>query len=274
MNDQPSTALASGHDFLAEAEEIAGRLAVELANLADVSDDAELDPELLNTIFRDAHSIKGLAGVFGYAGINSLAHQMESLLDLLRLGRIRFDPQGMRLLFEAHALLDLLLRDISGTGQLGHDDELAAYVGRISEYLRQADRTDTFLTDSDQSGTDSELVSTLTEYERHRLRSTIEQGKHLYVVRADYDISTFDGELTKLSNTLRGHGEVISTLPSTSSEGDDRIGFDILFGSQKDLHTIRGAIEDPEIHIEYLSGPLSGAIGTKPFFFLSLGAVP
>ena len=57
-------------DFLAEAEEIVERLGSELADLADVAGDGDIDPDLLNSIFRGAHSLKGLAGMFGFAGVS------------------------------------------------------------------------------------------------------------------------------------------------------------------------------------------------------------
>jgi two-component system chemotaxis sensor kinase CheA len=60
------------------------------------------DPELINTIFRVAHSIKGGAATFGFAEITSFTHTLETLLDELRSHRIKVTP----------ALSDLLLRSI------------------------------------------------------------------------------------------------------------------------------------------------------------------
>jgi two-component system chemotaxis sensor kinase CheA len=60
------------------------------------------DPELINTIFRVAHSIKGGAATFGFSEIASFTHTLETLLDELR---------GQRLKVTA-VLSDLLLRSI------------------------------------------------------------------------------------------------------------------------------------------------------------------
>jgi two-component system chemotaxis sensor kinase CheA len=60
------------------------------------------DPELINTIFRVAHSIKGGAATFGFAEITSFTHTLETLLDELRSHRMKVTP----------ALSDLLLRSI------------------------------------------------------------------------------------------------------------------------------------------------------------------
>jgi two-component system chemotaxis sensor kinase CheA len=60
------------------------------------------DLELINTIFRVAHSIKGGAATFGFAEITSFTHTLETLLDELR---------GQRMKVTA-ALSDLLLRSV------------------------------------------------------------------------------------------------------------------------------------------------------------------
>ena len=44
------------------------------------------EPELINTIFRVAHSIKGGSATFGFSDIASFTHSLETLLDELRSG--------------------------------------------------------------------------------------------------------------------------------------------------------------------------------------------
>jgi len=60
------------------------------------------DPELINTIFRVAHSIKGGSATFGFSEIASFTHSLETLLDELRSG-------GMAV---SVALSDLLLKSV------------------------------------------------------------------------------------------------------------------------------------------------------------------
>jgi two-component system, chemotaxis family, sensor kinase CheA len=51
------------------------------------------EPDLLNAIFRGAHSLKGLAGMFGFSMISEVAHHAENLLDWLRMGKVSLTPQ-------------------------------------------------------------------------------------------------------------------------------------------------------------------------------------
>ena len=76
-------------EFVAEAEEILERMFEGLSELHEQRASAEpVEPELVNRLFRSAHSMKGLAGMFGLDAITSLSHRMEDILDGLRLGRI------------------------------------------------------------------------------------------------------------------------------------------------------------------------------------------
>ena len=59
------------------------------------------DPELLNSIFRAAHSIKGGSGTFGFTQLAEATHEMETLFDGLRKGRGRADASTVRLLLDA-----------------------------------------------------------------------------------------------------------------------------------------------------------------------------
>ncbi len=60
------------------------------------------EPELINTIFRVAHSIKGGSATFGFSDIASFTHSLETLLDELRSG-------GMQV---SVAISDLLLKSV------------------------------------------------------------------------------------------------------------------------------------------------------------------
>src|SRR5579859_260284 len=60
------------------------------------------DQQLLQSIFRSAHTIKGAAGLIGHQRMTELAHDMESVLDGLRAGSLRVTP----------ALVDALLASL------------------------------------------------------------------------------------------------------------------------------------------------------------------
>ena len=50
------------------------------------------NPEPINAIFRSFHTIKGLAGIFNLGSTRDLAHEVETLLDLVRNGALSATP--------------------------------------------------------------------------------------------------------------------------------------------------------------------------------------
>jgi two-component system, chemotaxis family, sensor kinase CheA len=94
------------------------------------------DAEVINTIFRAAHSIKGGSGTFGFMAVANFTHLMETLLDEMRNGQRAVSADAVDLLLRAVDCLRLLLRAVQ-TGS-DHDVELvAALQGELQELLRQ-----------------------------------------------------------------------------------------------------------------------------------------
>ena len=77
----------------------------ELLNL----DVGAADAEVINTIFRAAHSIKGGSGTFGLTAVASFTHVLETLLDEMRDGRRDVSQEAVDLMLESvDVLRDML----------------------------------------------------------------------------------------------------------------------------------------------------------------------
>ncbi|HYK24694.1 MAG TPA: Hpt domain-containing protein, partial [Steroidobacteraceae bacterium] len=70
------------------------------------------DPELINDIFRVAHSIKGGSATFGFSDIVSFTHSLETLLDELRGGRLAVTASISDLLLKSVDVLREMLRAV------------------------------------------------------------------------------------------------------------------------------------------------------------------
>jgi two-component system, chemotaxis family, sensor kinase CheA len=70
------------------------------------------EPELINTIFRVAHSIKGGSATFGFAEIASFTHSLETLLDELRSGTMPVTVAVSDLLLKSVDVLRAMLRAV------------------------------------------------------------------------------------------------------------------------------------------------------------------
>jgi two-component system chemotaxis sensor kinase CheA len=67
------------------------------------------DPEVLNAIFRSAHSIKGGAGSFGLENLARFTHALENLLDRMRSLELSATEETIALLLESVDVLRVLL---------------------------------------------------------------------------------------------------------------------------------------------------------------------
>ncbi|MBM3225939.1 MAG: chemotaxis protein CheA [Candidatus Tectomicrobia bacterium] len=94
------------------------------SSLLHLDEDAS-DSEVINTIFRAAHSIKGGSATFGFQELTSFTHVMENLLDEMRAGRRQVTPPAVALLLQAVDCLRgmmLALQDNSAVDQPRVDD--------------------------------------------------------------------------------------------------------------------------------------------------------
>ncbi|TLM98744.1 chemotaxis protein CheA, partial [bacterium] len=206
MTDYRDPLGRAAKDFLAEAEEILEQLGGDLLALGESADRDECDPETVNSIFRSAHSLKGLAGMFGFTEIAELSHHLESLLDCLRLGKVALDDLALSVLFEAVDVLGAVVRGVGSSDE--EMPELLPVLARIGACISGAQRESATPTPADLGISDRILLS-LTEYEEHRLRENIGKGRELYLFHASYSLDSFDRELGELVDLLKGCGEVI-----------------------------------------------------------------
>jgi Chemotaxis protein histidine kinase and related kinases len=74
-------------EFTSEAEELLDTLSRDLVEFE--AQGKNVRPEVINKIFREVHSLKGLAGMLGFSEISELSHSLEDMLDRLRMGKWR-----------------------------------------------------------------------------------------------------------------------------------------------------------------------------------------
>ncbi len=82
--------------FFAEADELLDAMDAALLRM----EGGEYDNEILNEIFRSAHTIKGSAGIFGLDHIVAFTHVVENILDRARDEEIRIETDLLNLIFK------------------------------------------------------------------------------------------------------------------------------------------------------------------------------
>ncbi|MFP2961299.1 chemotaxis protein CheW [Myxococcus sp. 1LA] len=248
-------------EFVAEATEILDALARDLLVL-DERRGQEADPDLVNGIFRAAHSLKGLSGLFGQERISRLAHGTEDLLDRLRLGKLLLDGAVLDALIEVldafQALLGEAARGAESEVLSGRVEAMAARLASMGAPVAVADDDPL-----DRLELDAQVRAVFTEYEEHRLRENVRRGVALWRVRAAFDLSDFDKGLADLNARLKPLGEVISTLPSAQPGGAHGIAFDLIFGAQVDRASLEAGLKGTPAELSPLTVRPAAAAATN-----------
>ena len=80
------------------------------------------DIDVINEIFRSAHTLKGMAGTMGFTQMMGLTHAMEDRLDEARKGTLPLTEADMNLLFTGLDNLQAMADSIRGGGNDAHID--------------------------------------------------------------------------------------------------------------------------------------------------------
>ncbi len=205
------------------------------------------DPELINDVFRGVHTLKGLSGLFGATRMAGLSHELEDVLDDLRLGRIELTQTVLDLLFQAVSLYARILSAESGEGDdPGPDvEQFLLSLGQMSQR-----RTGSGAGVVARYDLDPALMGVLTEYEEHRLRTNVQQGLGLYRIRVRFSLATIDSALDELKAKARPHGEIITYLPTGAGSDIDTVELEILMASRASVALLKTAITGPNVTIE------------------------
>ncbi len=120
-------------DFLVEAFELIEQLDQDLVEL----DTRPEDLELLNSIFRVAHTIKGSSSFLSFDILTKLTHHMEDVLNKARKGELKLNENIMDVVLESIDMMKTLLHCIRDNGNdtaTGMDlDDIITRLEAVSE---------------------------------------------------------------------------------------------------------------------------------------------
>jgi len=129
MNDEMKEII---QDFLVESQEVLDGLDQRFVALEKNPDDADL----LNEIFRAAHSMKGSAGFLGFTRLVHVAHHAESILNKMRQHEMAVERSVVDTILEAVDVIKLLMKDIKETGTDAHVD-VSAMSAKLAAVLQR-----------------------------------------------------------------------------------------------------------------------------------------
>lgn len=118
--------------FVSEATEHLDALSKELVRL----ESQPVTIEAIDSLFRHAHSVKGMAGSMGFEATTALGHKLEDLLDRLRTSPYRFDRTVADLVLQAIDALTAHVKAASTAGPFPDNVALIAQLVTAAQSMR------------------------------------------------------------------------------------------------------------------------------------------
>jgi two-component system chemotaxis sensor kinase CheA len=112
-----------------------------IQSLSDNIMELEKEPEnkdVVNEIFRAAHSLKGMAGTMGFKRMQRLTHDMENVFQEVRNDNVKVNSSLIDILFKCLDAIEAYLDTVKATSNEG-TEENEALIKLLNDYLAQAE---------------------------------------------------------------------------------------------------------------------------------------
>ena len=208
-------------EFINESREHLTTIEADLLSIEEGG--ADIDAELVNKVFRAAHSIKGASGYFGLTKVKELAHRAETVLDMIRSKKMTPNAEITNLLLAAFDRLRVMINHPAESASADIDELVLNLTGLASSYLPQEQKASLTQTVSLNPEGGSPMAVSKFDYERSR-----ESGLYVYCVEYDliHDIERRGRNVLEVFRTLGLYGEILECDVNFDAVGtlDDPIG--------------------------------------------------
>ena len=182
-------------------------------HIADIEDDLikiesdmeHVDPEVINRVFRAAHSIKGSSKFLDLNNIGDLAHKMEDVLNLIRSGKLIPSSDVAGPLLIAADMLKNMLEDVTTSNDMDISEHIIQ-LHKILDGETAVEKKPQKVSQVKNTADPLAILSTNIDTVRTKLGSS-----QVYILTID----TAKGDMDHIKSELRNLGEVIAqkTMP-------------------------------------------------------------
>ncbi len=219
--------------------------------LLDLENNTE-DLNLLNEIFRIAHTIKGMAGTMGFTQVANVTHEMENVLHKVRNGEIPVTTAIVDILFECFDMLEDHINSLESTGQESSTDasplvkklqDILINKGVVTGGAPAAKEVKKEAEPVVEAEDDGEMFHMSISDIGDVLNEARAQAMHILKVKVTIDESCMLKAARSfiVFNTLEQSGEIVKSHPSAEDIEDENFedSFEVLYITNLDAETTR-----------------------------------
>lgn len=237
--------------FLDESREHIESLYEQLLNLEKNPD----EKEIIDEIFRSAHTLKGMSATMGFNDLSNLTHKLENVFDAIKQEKVFAEPSMIDVMFEAVDMLNEMVEDIASGGDGAKDvteivEHLKGIVHPGESNAREA--KDEKQAASEKEGSKSEVscslkwIDSVDEYELTILRESVDQGFFNYEIQVTIHENCLlkGARVFMVFELLEKMGEIVKADPPVEELEEEKFeqSFTLLYVSKEETDVIRSKI--------------------------------
>lgn len=210
------------------------------------------DPELVNNVFRLAHSIKGGAGMLGLDNIKALAHKLENVLHMVRSDELVPSHEVVDVLLKGFDRLTFLVDNIHESETHSIDAQVAQLMA-ISRGSGQPDEAGTRVAPFEVGKTG------ILNVDAQSLEQATKGGNELYLLEFDliHDIHGKGRMPFDVMKALTDTGRIVDCKVDFAAVGDldsfgNSIPFHVLFATILEPKYISGLVHLPDDRVRHV----------------------
>lgn len=205
------------------------------------------DLNLLNEIFRSAHTLKGMAATMGYDVMTELTHKMENILEEFKTGELEITSEYISLIFSCLDRLSILVEELREEKELQRE-QIVDLLGELEKVEHHVGIGVTSSQPTDM--TDGQLSVSFHQLEESDLfviEQAVEGEYNAYsvAVRLDKESMLKGPRVFLVMEKLEQAGDVLHTEPAMEllEEGDFDTDFQLIYLTKNSMEEVQQNIE-------------------------------